>query len=360
MADFWLTHAKLITPRGITSGALKVSQGRIAAIRRSAPRGARTISVRGSYLAPGFIDLHVWGPPDIVSRDAARAGTTSFLTTLGPEPPRDLLRHAVERTHAEPHEGAVCVGLHLEGPFVNPARAGALPKRWMRVPTASELDRVARAAAGRLKMMTIAPELRGADAAIRWCRRHRVVASLGHSTADANTAYGAVDAGASAVTHVFNGMQPLHHRDPSLLNAALTDDRVTTMVIADGVHVGHSALRLLLQAKGPQRIALVTDSIRRQGWQVTARSGAYYTRRGVLAGSCLTMIEAVKRMATACGVPLADAIRMASEVPARLLRLGSRGALRVGARADLVIFDRTFRVRLTLVGGRLVYQRRGS
>ena len=104
MTDFWLTQARLVTPRGNTSGAVKVSQGRIAAIRRSAPRGARTINAHGDYLAPGFIDLHVWGPPDTVARDAARAGTTSFLTTLGPEPPRDLLRHAGERAHAQPRE----------------------------------------------------------------------------------------------------------------------------------------------------------------------------------------------------------------------------------------------------------------
>ena len=353
-----MTHAKLITPRGITSGAVKVSHGRIAAIRRSAPRGARTISVRG-YLAPGFIDLHVWGPPETVSRDAARAGTTAFLTTLGPEPPRDLLRHVIERAGAQPRDGAACVGLHLEGPFVNPARAGALSRRRMRPPAIAELARLAQAARGRLRLVTFAPELRGAGSAIRWCRRHQIIASLGHSVADAETAYEAVDAGAVAITHVFNGMQPLHHREPSLLNAALTDDRVTTMVIADGVHVGPSALKLLLQAKGPARIALVTDSVRRQGWDVIARGGAYYTRGGVLAGSRLTMIEAVRTMVERVGVSLIDAMRMASEVPARLLRLGSRGALRVGARADLVVFDRQFRVRLTLVGGRVVYQRKG-
>lgn len=360
MADFWLTHAKLVTPRGITSGVVKVSQGRIAAIRRSVPRGARTVSVHGSYLAPGFIDLHVWGPPETVSRDAVRAGTTAFLTTLGPESPRELLRHAAERAAADPREGAACAGLHLEGPFVNPARGGALPKRWMRVPTATELNRLARAALGQLKVITIAPELRGANKAIRWCRRRGVVASLGHSDAGARTAQDAVAHGARAVTHVFNGMRPLHHRHGALIDVALTDPRLTTMVIADGVHVSPEALRLLVRAKTASRIVLVTDSIRRQGWDVAARRGAYYTRHGILAGSQLTMIDAVKRMAIGCGVPLADAVRMASEVPARLLGLRSRGRLAVGQRADLVAFDRRFRVLLTIVGGCIAYQRRGS
>ena len=229
----------------------------------------------------------------------------------------------------------------------------------MRAPTIRELTRLWQASRRRLRLMTVAPELRGADQAIRWCRQRGVLASLGHSDADARTAQEAVARGARAVTHVFNGMRPLHHRHGALIDVALTQPRLTTMVIADGVHVSHEALRLLVRAKTVGRIALVTDSIRRQGWDVVARGGAYYTRRGILAGSRLTMMEAVKRMVTACGVPLADAVRMASEVPARLVHLASRGTLRVGARADLVVFDRTFRVLLTVVGGRVVYQRKG-
>lgn len=359
MDDFWLTHGKLITPRGVVDGALKVSRGRIAAFRRNAPRGARGINLRGAYLAPGFIDLHVWGPPQRVSREAAKTGTTAFLTTLGPESPASLRAHTAQRSALRQWPGAECIGVHLEGPFVNPKRAGALPRRSMRDPTVAELNRLVCAAAGRLKMITMAPELRGAEAAIRWCRRRRVVVSLGHSASDVGRAYGAADAGATAVTHVFNGMLPLHHREPSLLNAALTDSRVTTMVIADGVHVGPSALKLLLQAKGPARVALVTDSIRYQGWDVVAREGAYYTRGGVLAGSRLTMIEAVRNMVELAGVSLADAVRMAAEVPAKLLSLTSRGVLAVGKRADLVAFDQKFRVLLTIVSGRTVYQRKG-
>jgi len=357
VADFWLTYAKLITPRGIISGAAEVSQGRIAAIRRSAPRGARTINVHGGYLAPGFIDLHVWGPPEIVSRDAAHAGTTAFLTTLGPEPPRELLQDVIERAGAQSRDGAACLGIHLEGPFVNPARGGALPRRGMRRPTVQELQRLAHASRGRLRIITIAPELRGADTAIRWCRRHGIVVSLGHSTADAKTALAAVEVGASSVTHVFNGMPPFHHRTPSLLDVALTDPRLTTMVIADGLHVNATGLRLLVRMKDVEKVALVTDSIARQGRDVVLCEGAYYTRRGVLAGSHLTMSEAVRHMVELAGVSLAEAVRMASEVPARLLGLRSRGRLAVGQRADLVAFDRRFRVLLTIVGGRIAYRR---
>ena len=205
--------------------------------------------------------------------------------------------------------------------------------------------------------MTLAPELPGAAEAIRWCRRHGVVVSLGHSDADAASARRAVEAGARAVTHVFNAMRPLHHRETSLLDVALTERRLTTMVILDGVHVSPSAFRLLMRAKGPEEIALVTDSIRRAGWPVVRRQGAFYTTRGTLAGSDLTMMDAVHNAVTFAGLALTDAVRMASEVPARLLGLRDRGALATGRRADLVAFDRRFRVLLTLVAGRVVFQR---
>ena len=300
--------------------------------------------------------MHVWGEPHIVSQDAARSGATAFLTTLGPESSPRLLSDVEVRARVGHVDGAECLGIHLEGPFVNPARGGALPRRGMRRPTVGELERLVRAAQGRLRLITIAPELPGAIEAIRWCRRRGIVASLGHSIANAAVAERAADAGARAVTHIFNGMPPLHHRRAGLLDVALTDGRLMTMVIADGVHVGASAFRLLVSAKGCERVALVTDSIRRQGWPVKARAGAYYLKDGTLAGSALTMIGAVRNAVALGGVSLVDAVRMASEVPARLLGDRSRGVLAVGKRADLVAFDQQLRVVMTMVGGRIVYQ----
>jgi len=357
--DRWLTHGQLITPRGVGEGAVRVARGRIAAIRARAPRGAQAISVRGAYVAPGFIDLHVWGDPRVVAREAIRSGTTAFLTTLGPESPARLLRDAAARAQAVGKtDGAACLGLHLEGPFLNPARGGALPKRWMRRPAATELGRLAQGAGGVLRLLTLAPELRGATEAIRWCARRGVVASLGHSDATAAEALEAIDAGASAVTHVFNGMTPFHHREPGLLDVALTDPRLTAMAILDGVHISAHAFRLLLRAKGPDRVALVTDSIRHEGWSVIRRRGAYYTAGGVLAGSGLTMIRAVRNAVASGGASVAEAVRMASTTPARLLGLArSRGTLEPGKRADLVVFDQNFQICLTIVGGTIASQR---
>ncbi len=338
---------------------MEVAGGRIAAIRRAAPPGARTINVRGAYVAPGFVDLHVWGDPAVVARECVRSGTTAFLATLGPEGPAQLARDIQAHTHDAESLGARCLGLHLEGPFLNPIRGGVLPRRWMRAPTVRELERLWRASRGRVRLLTLAPERPGAMAAIRWCRRHRIVVSLGHSDADAACAGRAVAAGAVAVTHVFNGMRPFHHRAPGLLDVALTEPRLTAMVIADGIHVSPTALRLLVAAKGAGRVALVTDSVRLQqaAWSFVQRAGAYYDRHGTLAGSRLTMIQAVRNAVALGGASLTDAVRMASEVPARLLGLRDRGTIGLGQRADLVAFDRQFRVRVTMIGGRVVYQR---
>ncbi|MBI3321597.1 MAG: N-acetylglucosamine-6-phosphate deacetylase [Candidatus Omnitrophica bacterium] len=352
--------SKLLTPRGITSGALKISRGRIAAIRRFAPKGARTINVHDAYIAPGFIDLHVWGTPATLSRDVVKGGATAFLFSVGPAAPQQLLKALAQDARETPLIGARCLGAHLEGPFLNPTRGGVLSRRWMRIPTGRELAALARGAAGRIKLITLAPELRGAREAIRWCGRHRIVASLGHSDASAQQAAAAIDASARAATHVFNGMRPFHHRQPALLDVVLTDDRVTAMVIADGIHVSPHALRLLVRAKGPERIALVTDSVRQYAkrWRLRERRGAFYSERGVLAGSALTMIQAVHNMVTLAGVSLIDAVRMASAVPARLLGIERRlGTIETGKRADLVAFDGRFRVRLAIVGGAVAYNR---
>ena len=356
--DFWLTHGTLVTSRGRIAGSVHIVGGRIGAIRTHPPRGARAINVRGAYVAPGFIDLHAWGEPRRLAREVVRDGTTAFLTTLGPAPRAQLLDAVRKRKAPTDASGAQCLGLHLEGPFLNPARGGALPHQWMRRPTLRELAPLVRASGDRLRLITLAPELPGALAAIRWCARRKIAVSLGHSDADATTGVRALRAGASAVTHLFNGMRPLHHRFPTLADAALADSRAVAMVIADGIHVGPAALRMALRLKGPRRVALVTNSVRHQraAWKLRLRRGAYYRSDGTLAGSALTMLDAVRNAVQLGGASLEAAVRMASETPARLLRLErERGRLQPGARADLAVFDKNFRMRLTMVGGRIVY-----
>ena len=355
----WLANGRIITSTGIKHGAIGIRGGNVVAVKPSAPKREPMLNVRGQHIAPGLIDLHVWGDPDRVARDAVRFGTTSFLTALGPESPERLVAHFVQLSTGA-RNGARCLGVHLEGPFLNPLRAGALASRWLRPPTETELRQLARHAAGRLKLLTLAPELPGALEAIRWCARRGIVASLGHSDANDVVAERAVAAGARAVTHVFNGMRPLHHRDPGLLGEALTNDRLTAMVILDGAHVTPMAFQLLWRCRGPQGIALVTDSVQHySGRPKTAQRGAYYIKPGVLAGSRLTMIRAVRNAVVFGKISLHDAVQMATVVPARLLGEEKRlGSLAVGRAADLVVFDQHFRVSLTMVGGHIVYQRK--
>ncbi len=363
----WLVGAALVTPAGLRRGAVAVHQGRIAAIRTSAPRGGRRIELRGRTLAPGFIDLHVWGEPEVVARAAVKGGTTSFLTAVGPQSPELLVNRLVQLsnqlhsqlgTRNSELRGARCLGVHLEGPFLNPLKAGALASRWLRPPTSGELRQLVRYANGQLKLVTMAPEMPRALETIRWCARHGIVVSLGHTDADAAIAQRAIRAGAKAVTHIFNGMRSLHHRDPGLLGEALTDDRLMAMVILDGVHVDPRAFQLLWRCKGARGIVLTTDSIRHQEHPHAAKGGAFYTSKGILAGSRLTMIRAVQNAVRFGRAPLADAVRMAGANPAKLLGLDDDvGSLAVGQRADLVAFDRNFRVHMTFVNGEAVYQR---
>lgn len=356
--DFWLVDGTILTPRGNVRGALGMSGSRLTEVRRTAPSGSRQRNLRGQFVAPGFIDLHIWGDPERVARQETRHGTTGFLTALGPQSPERLVNSLVRLEGLRGSTHARCLGIHLEGPFLNPFRAGALASRWLRPPTSRELRQIVKWADARVKMVTIAPEIPRGLQAIRWLSHHGLIASLGHSDADALMAQRAVAAGARAVTHVYNGMRPLHHRDPGLLGEVLTDERLTAMVILDGVHVDPVAFQLLVRCKGPDGIVLVTDSIRHQGSRPRQAGGAYYLKPGVLAGSRLTMIRAVHNAVVFGKISVAEAVLMASRNPARLLGIESRvGTLEAGKQADIVVFDQRFRVSLTIVNGTIVYQR---
>ena len=358
----WFVNAILVTSTGLRRGAVAVRDGRIAEIR-AAPRGGERVDVRGHYLAPGFIDVHVWGDPVRVAHAAVSGGTTAFLTAVGPTPPEELvnqlarLRATLDRARRE-ETRARCLGAHLEGPFLNPQRAGALPPKWMRPLLAAELAQL-HSHADCIKLITLAPELPGASEAIPWFRRRRIAVSLGHTNADAHVALRAGRAGASAVTHLFNGMPPFHHRDPGIAGLVLTEPRLLAMVILDGVHIHPRAFEIMWRCKGRDGLVLVTDSIAQQRLSHAAlKGGAYYTRGGILAGSRLTMIEAVRNAVNFGKIALPDAVRLATWNPARLIGQDrQRGSLDVGKRADLVVFDRRFLVQMTLVDGRVVYQR---
>jgi N-acetylglucosamine-6-phosphate deacetylase len=358
-----LLARQVVTPAGIVGPAVvTVDNGRITAVEPT----DRAVADR--TLVPGFVDLQVNGiaAVDVASArdgdwdvlDAAllAQGVTTWCPTLVTAPldayaaPLAAIAAAADRPGSRP----TIAGAHLEGPFLGGA-PGAHPRGLIVAP---DLDWIA-AIPPIVRLVTLAPEAPGALAAIAALVTRGIVVSAGHSTADFATATAAFDAGVRLVTHGFNGMGPLHHREPGLVGAALTDDRVAVSFIADLVHVHPAALRLGLRAKGPGRAVLVTDAVAWEALrvgriQLAFDGAAPRLADGTLAGSALTMDRAVGNLVRACGISLADAVMAASTVPAGLLGLTDRGAIAAGRRADLVALTPSFEVAATWVGGEQV------
>ena len=249
------------------------------------------------------------------------------------------------------------IGAHLEGPFLSPMRLGAHAVSGRRDPDPTLLERLL--AAGPVTEMTLAPELEGALELIDLLIARGVVVSCGHSDATAEQARRAFDRGAATVTHLFNAMRPLRHRDPGIAGVALARDDVVVQVIVDGHHLAAETAQVVWRAAAG-RVALVSDAIAAAGvgdgsfrlgtTDVEVRDGVARREDGVLAGSSSTLIDGVRRL-HALGVPLADAVGAATTVPARVMRRPSLGALRPGADADVVVLDDTLEIKRVLVGG---------
>jgi len=376
-----LTNARVAGPAGdVRPGWLRTAGERIAAVGHGDAPADAGVSVRdlgGRVLAPGFIDVHVHGAAGAEFLDAgteelaailrlhARGGTTGLLATTVTASPERLDAAVRALAAASPvADGAAILGVHLEGPYLCAKRRGAQDPRHLRAPDAAELDRLLGSAPVRL--MTLAPELPGALAAIERLVRAGAVASVGHTDATYAQAAAAFDAGATHATHLFNGMRPFHHREPGVIGAALDRPEVTCELICDGLHVDPAAMRLAQRLKGSGRTVLVTDAMRAAGLgdgryrlghlPVRVRDGrAELEGSGTLAGSTLTMGAAVRNAVALMGVSLGDAIRMASSTPARVLGLQARkGALAPGRDADLVVLDDDLEVSATMIAGRWI------
>jgi N-acetylglucosamine-6-phosphate deacetylase len=324
--------------------AVVVEDGRITAVEPVA-------SAPDVTLAPGFVDLQVNGVDDLdvaAARDAdwdrfddllLPTGVTSWCPTLVTAPLGDM----AERAARVPARESI-VGVHLEGPFLG-GRPGAHPRDLLRP---IDLDWLL-ALPSHVRIVTLAPELDGAPDAVRALVARGVTVSLGHSSASLEQVRACIDAGAGMVTHLFNGMPALHHREPGVVGAALTDDRVVAGLIADLVHVHPVAIEVAFRAK-PARIALVTDAV---AWrsarigriEITHDGSAPRLPDGTLAGSSLTMDAAVRNVVEHANVPLPAALVAASTTPAALLGLLDRGQIEAGRRADLVRLDADLQVR---------------
>jgi N-acetylglucosamine-6-phosphate deacetylase len=343
-----------------------MADGRIVATGSGAGPAATdrdvVVDLGDALIGPGFVDVQVNGTGDVDFANArveqvvaavdglVARGTTGLLLTICSAPLGAydaMLRRAEEVRAARP--GAV-IGVHLEGPFLGGA-PGAHPPDVLRAVDLPFLEHLRSTFGDLVRLVTLAPEADPAGAGTRFLAEHGVVVALGHSTVDFEGARAAADAGATMVTHLFNGMGPLLHRSPGLAGAALDDPRLVPSVIADFVHVHPALVKLALNAR-PDAI-LVTDSVATAA-PFIERDGAAYLADGTLAGSTLTM-DVVLQNALSIGLPIAKAVRHTTANPARVLGLADRGRIAPGARADLVALDPTSgAVRAVWVGGRPV------
>jgi N-acetylglucosamine-6-phosphate deacetylase len=343
------------------AGDVEVADGLITAVGVAAPGG------RG-YAVPGFVDLQVngFGGVDFLDADTSgyrragdallETGVTAYLPTLITSPEEQLLAAAREVPAAGADRPRV-LGLHLEGPFLSPNRLGTHEASARRDPDVPLLERLL--AAGPVRLMTLAPELDGADVLIDELLARNVAVSLGHTDAIAAQANAAFDRGARSVTHVFNAMRPFLHRDPGIVGAALARDDVVVSIIRDGIHLAPETARTVWNA-ARGRVALITDAIaaapRNDGpsslgeLDLQVHEGAVRGPDGVLAGSVLTMIEAVRNL-HALGVPIEDAVTAATLTPARLLGDQELGRLDVGLPADVVVLNDRLEIDRVFVAG---------
>lgn len=362
----------------LVPGAIVIVDGRIEEVLLGS-RSGNLPSTRyaAPIIAPGLIDLQVNGgfgqevgvDPAAIAHLAARlpaTGVTAFLPTMISSPAAaypPLFAAFADFAAATNAAGASPLGLHLEGPFLSSARKGAHPLAAIEAADDHLFSVLLGESAVRL--MTLAPERPGAPRRIASLCGRGVLVSLGHTDATTEEFLAGIEAGARMATHLFNAMTPFNHRAPGAVGAALTDDRVTIGLIADGVHAHPVALRLALRAKGPERVALVTDMMSAAGMPpgqyrlgpqtVTVDAGSARLADGTLAGSILTLDQAVRNLVAWLGIGSAVALRMATEVPARLLGLRSRGLLSRGHRADLTLWSDNLDLLATIIGGAFVH-----
>jgi N-acetylglucosamine-6-phosphate deacetylase len=378
MAAFSI-RGRLLIAGELVDGALVIENGRITAIERfPAGAGLPQPVIDAGIVAPGFMDLQVNGgfgvevahDPAAFRRLAAKlpaTGVTGFLPTIVSSPPEFYLAVYKAFDAARGAPGAQMLGLHIEGPFLSAQRIGAHRREVVESAQPALIEQFL--LRGETRLVTLAPELPNA---LEWIGRFRekgIAVSLGHTNATSTEFTRGVDAGATMATHLYNAMSPFEHRAPNAVGAALVDDRVTCGLIVDGIHSDPLSVRLAIRAKGVERICLVTDMMSAAGMphgkhmlfgkNVVVDATSARLADGTLAGSIITMDATVRNVARWGGVTVAQALSMATEVPARLIGWSDTGRLAVGLSADIVLLDQVLEVVATYVRGERVYTRDG-
>jgi N-acetylglucosamine-6-phosphate deacetylase len=346
--------------------------------KKQFPASTEILDVEGAYIAPGFIDTHIhgtggYGTDDAstesvieMSRRLTRSGVTSFNPTLYPTEAEEMIeavRNVAAAIGKEP--GARIMGLHLEGPFLSPARLGVQRPETLMPVDISYMERLWEAAGGHIINMTVAPEIKGMRELALYCIKKGIILQAGHTDAKYENMVEGMQAGILHSTHLFNAMSKLDHRNPNAVGAILIHPEMSCEIIADGYHVHPDLFKLLLRDKPTDKIVLVTDSLKPTGQQegplvangeeLIFQDGVFHRKvDSVIAGSGLTMIRGVQNLTT-FGFSLEDAVKTASFNPAQVMRYRGKGSLIPGSNADIVVFDRNFNVLAVTVAGVLKY-----
>jgi len=379
------TSKTLYTPlRKLADAVVSVENGAVVNVASrtdsTAAQNKAAIDFGDCVIAPGFFDIHIHGGVncDVMRGTSdemnkfetflARHGVTSYLpttVTASQDATLSALERLADRIEAAERNnagGATALGIHLEGPFLSHSKRGVHPPVDLVEPSVSAFDRLWQAARGHVRMITIAPELNGAEEVIAEASKRGVCVSIGHSDATLEQARRGIKAGARHATHTFNAMRPLDHRAPGILGEVLTNNQLSADVIADGIHVEPTVIDLLFRAKGIENLVLITDAISATGMpdgrymlgtlEVELKDGRC-VRDGNLAGSALTMDRAVRNVMKFAGLDLQQAVRAASMNPAKAVGI-KKGTIELGADADFVVLTPTGEVRATVVKGVVV------
>jgi len=382
-----LDYACIWTPAEIVEHGTVVvdDDGHIAYVgpMESAPRvnGLR-LDMRNRIVAPGLIDVHTHGGKGVtfgqrghIAADLATyaqwvvsTGVTGFLCSVEASDRKQLLEIVSETADVLEAgvQGAQPLGIHLEGPYLNPDKKGAFDSHWLRKPSLDEVDDLLRAGRGWVRQMTLAPELPNALQVAARLRAAGVVAAMGHTNADYDTASAALRSDFTHVTHTFNAQRGFQHREPGVFGAILNSEHVTAEMIADGVHLHPGAMKVVMRCLSSQRVVLITDAMagagladgeyELAGQKVLVNDMHATLADGTLAGSVATLNQCVRNVHQLVGVPLREALQMASLNPARCMGFADRlGSLTLGKDANLIVIDEDMHVQLTMVRGKLQY-----
>lgn len=374
-------RGNLVTPfKTIKRGQIEINHSKITYVGQARSTEGKIIDFGSSIIAPGFIDIHIHGLSGYdamdedeesiqqISRILPSKGVTGFLATIQTAPYLEIINalKRVKKVIDVGVLGAKVLGSHLEGPYINFNKKGA-QQDYIREPKLSELQEIIEASEDTLKVITLAPEVQGGVEAVKFLKDQNVIVSAGHTDATYDEAKQAFKAGVSMLGHFWNGMRGLHHREPGIVGAGLTCEDITVELIADCHHVHPVILELTVRMKGASKVTLVSDSIKPAGLaegnhlyngvNYKIADGLVKLPSGIIAGSSIGLDTAVKNMVIKVGLSVNEAFQMASDTPAKILGIGSKGRLESGYDADLVIMDNEFNVLETVVEGITVYKR---